>query len=100
MIARYSKVSMSTEYLDTARYSVSFDADHSLRSRIAFTCCEHFILQRFPISQVMKICKVQGAVTLTVNIPPVAGKKLPKFNIIKMLISPPYPRGSGGQGFN
>ena len=32
MIARYSKVSMSTEYLDTARYSVSFDADHSLKA--------------------------------------------------------------------
>jgi hypothetical protein len=37
-----------------------------------------------------------GAVTLTVNIPPVAGK-LPNFNIVKMLISPPYP---GGRGFN
>jgi hypothetical protein len=35
-----------------------------------------------------------GAVTLTVNIPPVEGK-LPKFNIVKMLISPPYPGGRG-----
>jgi hypothetical protein len=37
-----------------------------------------------------------GAVTLTVNIPPVAGK-LPNFNIVEMLISPPYPgrRGAG-----
>ena len=40
--------------------------------KIAFTCCEHFILERFPISQVMKICSAGaiGAVTfLTVNIP-------------------------------
>jgi hypothetical protein len=37
---------------------------------------------------------VIGAVTLTVNIPPVAGK-LPNFNIVKMLISPPYPGGRG-----
>ena len=29
-----------------------------------------------------------GEVALTVNIPPVA-RKLPKFNIVKMLISPP-----------
>ena len=69
--------------------------DQSLKSRIAFTCCEYFILQRFPISK----CRAIGAVTLTVNIPPVAGK-LPKFNIVKMLISPPYPGGRGGRGFN
>jgi hypothetical protein len=33
-----------------------------------------------------------GEGTLTVNIPPVAGK-LRKFNIVKMLISPPCPGG-------
>jgi hypothetical protein len=35
-----------------------------------------------------------GAVTLTVNITPVVGK-LPKFNIVKKLISPPSPGGWG-----
>ena len=50
----------TTRYSKRIDYSVSFDADQSIRSRIAFTCCEHFILQRFPISQVMKICKVPG----------------------------------------
>jgi hypothetical protein len=37
-----------------------------------------------------------GAVTLIVNIPSVAGK-LPKFNIVKMLISPPCPGGQGAR---
>jgi hypothetical protein len=46
--------------------------------------------------KIYKATEAIGAVTLTVNIPPVAGK-LPKFNTVKILISPPYP---GGRGFN
>jgi hypothetical protein len=54
------------------------------------------MISYFPCHENLQSAGDTGAVTLTVNIPPVAGK-LPKFNIVKMLISPPYPGGRGPQ---
>jgi hypothetical protein len=51
-------------------------------------------ISHFPSHEKLQSAGAIGAVTLTVNIPPVAGK-LPKFNIVEMLMSPPYPGGPG-----
>jgi hypothetical protein len=51
-------------------------------------------ISHYPSHENLQSAGAIGAVTLTVNIPPVAGK-LPNFNIVKMLIFPPYPEGRG-----
>ena len=51
-------------------------------------------ISHFPSYEFCKVPGHIGTVTLTVNISLVAGK-LPKFNIVKMLISLPYPGGRG-----
>jgi hypothetical protein len=81
-------------------YSVFFDADQSLRYQELPWMPSHVVnilyFNDFPFPKSWKFakCRAIGAVTLTVNIPPVAGK-LPKFNIVKMLISPLFPGGRG-----